>query len=252
MVKIESKDAFTAGTVPLAGHGGDEIEAYLARPLAPEPHGSVVVIHHMPGYDDATKEMVRTFAAHGYAAIMPNLHWRDAPGAAPDDAAAASRAAGGVPDARLLGDVAGAAAHLRGLPNSNGRVGSIGHCSGGRQSFLAACSLDLDAAVDCYGAFVVGEPPENFPLAVSSLVHLIPDLRCPVLGLFGAEDKYPSPEEVGELERELERHGKAHEFHIYPEAAHAFFAVDRPSYRPAAAMDGWRRVFAFFDEHLRP
>ena len=68
----------------------------------------------MPGYDRGSKEIVRRFAELGYDAIMPNLYWREAPGAAPDDAAATARAQGGVPDARLVGDVGGAAAHLRG------------------------------------------------------------------------------------------------------------------------------------------
>ena len=90
-------------------------------------------------------------AERGFDAICPNLHWRDAPGAAPDDAAAASRANGGVPDSRLIGDVAGAASVLRSVPTSNGRVGDIGYCSGGRQCVLAACHLDLDASVECYG-----------------------------------------------------------------------------------------------------
>ena len=92
---------------------------------------------------------------------MPNLYWRDAPGASPDDAAATARAKGGVPDDRLVGDVAGAMAYLKNLSNSNGKVGMIGYCSGGRQSFLAAVSLQLDAAVDCYGAFVTGEAREG-------------------------------------------------------------------------------------------
>ena len=89
-------DAMMAETIKVDGHNGDEIEAYLARPLAPGPSGGVVVIHHMPGYDAATKEMVRRFAAHGYAAICPNLYWREAPGASPDDASATVRAGGGV------------------------------------------------------------------------------------------------------------------------------------------------------------
>src|SRR6202046_214398 len=152
-------DALIAETITIAGHDGDEIEAYLARPLGRDSFGGVVVIHHMPGYDGGTKEITRKFAAHGYAALMPNLYHRDAPGADPDDAAAAARAKGGVPDERLVGDVAGAAAHLRGRDGSNGKVGVIGYCSGGPQSFLAACSLPLEAAVDCYGAFVGGTPP---------------------------------------------------------------------------------------------
>ncbi|MEV5746581.1 dienelactone hydrolase family protein [Actinoallomurus sp. NPDC052308] len=243
-------DAMMAETIPLTGHSGDPIEAYLARPLGPGPYGSVVVIHHMPGYDEPSKEIVRKLAAHGYMAIMPNLHYRDAPGASPDDAAAASRAAGGVPDERLVGDVDAAVRYLRSLPSSNGKVGTIGYCSGGRQSFLAACSLELDAAVDCYGAFVVGEVPENFPMAVRPIVDRTPDLSCPLLGLFGAEDQYPSPDQVKELEEELKKHGKTYDFHVYEGAGHAFFAVDRPNYRPQAANDGWQRVFGWFDRYL--
>jgi carboxymethylenebutenolidase len=243
-------DALTAETVWIRGAAGDEIEAYRARPLDQSPVGGVVVIHHMPGYDEQTKEITRTFAAHGYLAICPNLYWREAPGAAPDDAAAAARAEGGVPDARLVGDVGGAADHLRSLDESNGKVATIGYCSGGRQSFLAACSLPLAAAVDCYGAFVLGSPPEGMPLKVTPIGHLAKDLSCPLLGLFGSEDQYPSPDEVAELEKLLVENDKTFEFHSYEGAGHAFFAVNRPSYRPEAANDGWEKIWAFFRTYL--
>jgi carboxymethylenebutenolidase len=240
----------TAETVEITGHGGDRIEAYRAHPLDRAPAGGVVVIHHMPGYDAATKEITRKFAANGYLAICPNLYSREAPGADPDDAAAVARAQGGVPDGRLVGDVAGAAAHLRSLADANGKVATVGYCSGGRQSFLAACSLDLDAAVVCYGAFILTPPPEGLPLDIGPLGHLVPDLSCPVLGLFGAEDQYPAPAEVAELEGLLSAAGKEFEFHTYEGAGHAFFNTDRPSYRPEAAGDGWRRIWEFFGRTL--
>jgi carboxymethylenebutenolidase len=243
-------DAIMAETIHIPGHGGDLIEAYYARPLAPGPFGSVVVIHHMPGYDPQTKEIARTFAVNGYNAICPNLYTREAPGASPDDAAAAARAQGGVPDERLVGDVGGAATFLRSLENSNGKVGTIGYCSGGRQSFLAAVSLPLDAAVDCYGAFVVGNPPEGMPLKVGPIVDKTPNLSCPLLGLFGVEDKHPSPEQVGELEQALKAAGKTYEFHSYENAGHAFFSVNRPSYRVEAANDGWQRIWDFYGQYL--
>jgi len=244
-------EALTAKTVMIPGDGGDEIEAYLAVPDDGETaHGSVVVIHHMPGYDSPTKEITRRFAAAGYAALMPNLYYRDAPGASPDDAAATARAQGGVPDDRLVGDVAGAADYLRALPGSNGKVGVIGYCSGGRQSFLAACRLQLDAAVDCYGACVVTAPPSGFPLQVEPVVGLAKDLSCPLLGLFGADDQYPPPAETAELSRVLTDLGKPHDFHTYEGAGHAFFAVNRPAYRPEAANDGWQRIWDFYGQHL--
>jgi carboxymethylenebutenolidase len=243
-------DALLAETIMITGHNGDEIEAYSARALDEAPRGGVVVIHHMPGYDDQTKEIARNFADHGYNAVVPNLYWREAPGASPDDAAATARANGGVPDERLVGDVAGAMAYLKGLGNSDGKVGTIGYCSGGRQSFLAAVSLDLDAAVDCYGAFVVGEIPEGMPLKVTPIVDKTPSLSCPLLGLFGEEDSYPSPAQVTELEEALKANGKTYEFHSYPNAGHAFFAVNRPAYRVEAANDGWEKIFAFYGKYL--
>ncbi|HUY21535.1 MAG TPA: dienelactone hydrolase family protein [Acidimicrobiales bacterium] len=243
-------DSLRAETVQFAGAGGDMIEGYLAQPLEAAPAGGVVVIHHMPGYDEPTKEITRKFAAHGYLAVCPNLYWREAPGASPDDAAATARAQGGVPDDRLVGDVAGAIALLRSLDASNGKVATIGYCSGGRQSFLAACRLQLAAAVDCYGAFVMAPPPEGAPVTLRPLAHLAADLSCPLLGLFGADDAFPSPAEVGELEAILTQHDKTIEFHTYEGAGHAFFSTNRTSYRPEAANDGWERIWEFFGRHL--
>jgi carboxymethylenebutenolidase len=248
---VRMDEALTARTVRISGHGGDEIEAYLAVPDdGSSSRGSVVVIHHMPGYDASTKEITRKFAAYGYAALMPNLYYRDAPGASPDDAAATARAMGGVPDERLVGDVGGAAEYLRGLPGSNGKVGVIGYCSGGRQSFLSACSLQLDAAVDCYGAFIVSPPGEGMPLKVTPIVDLAKDLSCPLLGLFGADDKFPSTEETAELSKALDEVGKPHEFHTYDGAGHAFFDVAKPAYRPGAAIDGWQKIREFYGRYL--
>ena len=115
---------------------------------------------------------------------------------------------------------------------------------------LAACNLDLDAAVDCYGAFVTGTPPEGHPLKVTNLVDQLPNLRAPLLGLFGNEDSHPSPEQVDELDQILTDNDKPHEFHRYDNAGHAFFATERPSYRVEAANDGWERIAAFFKTHL--
>jgi carboxymethylenebutenolidase len=243
-------DAVLAETVNLAGHGGDVIEAYTARPLAAGPFGGVVVIHHMPGYDWASKEITRRFAVEGYNAICPNLHYREAPGASPDDAAAANRAAGGVPDDRFVGDAEAAMNWLKRLPNANGKVGTIGYCSGGRQSFLAACRLPLDAAVDCYGAFVVGTPPEGLGIKLTPILDQAEGIGCPMLGLFGAEDTHPSPEDVAAIDKRLSELGKEHDFHTFEGAGHSFFSVDRPAYRVEAANKGWELIWEFFGRTL--
>lgn len=245
-------EAMSAANVMLVGHQSDAINGYQATPTGAGPFPGVVVIHHMPGWDSATKEITRSFAAHGYNAICPNLYYREGPDADPDDAAAVARANGGVPDDRLVGDAGGAIAALRALPTSNGKVGVIGYCSGGRQSFLVAISLPVDAAVDCYGAFVSGSPPEGFPLKVTPLIDRTESLGCPLLGLFGLEDQFPSPDQVDELEQALIANGKTYEFHRYENAGHAFFSPNRTSFRPEAALDGWQRIFSWFETYLTP
>ncbi len=246
------ENALVAGDVWTTGHGGDEIPAYAALPQSPRPTGGVVVIHHMPGFDWATKEITRRFAAWGFAAVCPNLHHREAPGADSDDAAAANRAAGGVPDERLVGDVAGARDYLLSLPTSNGRSAVIGFCSGGRQSVLASCRLPFDGAVDCYGAFVLSSPPGDSGMVVQPLTDLLGELGCPLLGLFGNEDSHPSPVEVDELDARLTALGKPHEFHRFDGAGHGFFAIERAGYRASAAAEAWPLVRSFFDTRLGP
>lgn len=243
-------DGILAETITITGHGGDDIEAYSARPLGAGPFPSVVVIHHMPGYDRSTKEIVRTFAVYGYAAVCPNLFHRYAPGASAGDAAAAARAAGGAPDDQAMGDVAGAVHHLRRMPNANGKVGVIGYCSGGRQTYLAACTLDIDAAVDCYGGRVVATAEELSPAHPVAPIDLTSQLGCPLLGLFGEEDRNPSPEHVARMQQELEAHGKTFELHSFEGAGHAFFSTDRPSYRVDAAKEGWKLIWKWFGQHL--
>ena len=238
-----------AETIALTGHG-EEIEAYFARPLGPGPFPGVVVIHHTPGYDRATKEIVRTFAVYGYAAVCPNLHYRYGPGAKATDAAAAAIEAGGVPDDQCVGDVCRAVRFLRALPTANGKVGVIGYCSGGRQAYVVACSLDIDAAVDCYGGRVVATPEDLTPARPISPIERTPDLRCPLLGLFGAEDSNPSPEQTAQIEESLQANGKTYEFHTFEDAGHAFFSVDRPHYRVEAAKEGWKLIWDFFGRNL--
>src|SRR5215813_918068 len=122
----------------------------------------------------------------------------------------------------------------------------------GRQVYLAACTLrGIDAAIDCYGGGVVAKPEELTMRQPVAPIDYTKDLRCPLLGLFGREDRRPSPEDVVKTEEELKKWGKTHEFHMYDNAGHGFFSVDRPSYRQHAAVDGWEKVFQWFGRYLR-
>jgi carboxymethylenebutenolidase len=241
--------AFVSETVYFPGHAGDEIQAYAARPLADDRRGAVAVLHHLPGYDRETKEFVRRFADAGYDAVCPNLYSRVGRDVSPDDAAAAVRANGGVPDDQVMGDLAGAVDWLRALPTSNRKVAVIGHCSGGRQAFLAAATVHVDAAIVCYGGLIAGETPPQLPTMVP-LVDRAADIACPLLGLFGNDDQFPTPVQVDQIEQALRDAGNDFELHRYDGAGHGFFSPDRPAYRVEAALDGWDRIWAFLDQHL--
>ena len=245
------EEALSAKNVLITGHDGATVNAYQSLPDGDGPFPGVLVIHHMPGWDSTTKEITRRFAASGYNAICPNLYAREGLHVDPDDAAAAARAGGGVPDEQFVGDAGAAVNALRALPTSNGKVGVIGYCSGGRHTFLTAVSLPVDAAVDCYGAFVVGPLPDGFPLKIGPIVDKTPQLGCPLLGLFGLDDQFPNPEQVDELEAALKANNKTYEFHRYEGAGHAFFSVDRTAFRPEAALDGWQRIFSWFGTYLK-
>lgn len=244
-------EGMIAESIHFRGHNEHEIGGYLARPLGPGPYGGVIVIHHAPGFDEAMKEITRKLAAQGYLALCPNLHYRESSGD-PEAAANAVRAAGGVPDERCVGDVEGAIWYLRSLPSCNSKIGVIGYCSGGRQVYLAACTVpSLSAAVDCYGGGVVVPPERLSPRQPVQPIDMTRNLACPLLGLFGAEDPNPSPEDVARTEEELKRCGKTYYFHTYQNAGHGFFSVDRPSYRQEAAVEGWELVFEWFDKYLQ-
>ncbi len=237
-------DAMRAQTIRIPAADGAQVEAYYATPERGEPHGGVVVIHHAPGYDEATKEIARRFAAEGFAALCPNLYSRQDPAVPPREAAAQ------VADEQVTTDVAAAVEYLRGRPDANGKVGVIGYCTGGRQAVLAACELELDAAVDVYGAFATRSTPPGDKLPRTSIAHLLGKLSCPLLGLFGAEDPAPPPDEVKELADALTEHGKEFEIEVYENAGHAFFSVDSQKYRTTAALAGWQRVLGWFGRYL--
>ncbi len=234
----------------ISGANGDVINAYYARPLGPGPHPAIVLVHHMPGWDEWYREATYKFAHHGYATLSPNLYFRDGHGT-PEDVAAKTRAGGGVLDAQVVGDLDGAAKFLRAQPYVNNKVGIFGTCSGGRHAYLAAClTTSFDAIVDCWGGRVVMADSDLTPKQPVSPLSYTKDLHCPILGLFGNDDSSPPPQQVDQHEAELKRLNKPYAFHRYDNAGHGFFYYHRPAYRVEQTLDGWQKIFAFLEEHL--
>jgi carboxymethylenebutenolidase len=240
-----------AEVVAFAGHNGDKGEAYLARPSGSGSFPGVVLIHHMPGWNEWMMEQTRKLAHHGFAAICPHLYFREGPGS-PEDVGVRVREAGGVPDSQVMGDAAGALAYLRERAYSNGKVAVMGFCSGGRHAYLAGCTVPgFDAVVDCWGGNVIVDDPKHLnvkrPVAP---IDLTEKLAIPLIGLFGNDDENPTADQVNRTEAVLKKLGKSYEFYRYDGVGHAFFNYERSGFEPEPMLEGWKRVFTFLDKHL--
>ena len=249
-IRTDEYGGMQAETVTIPGYKGDRILAYMSRPLGNGPYPGVILIPHMPGWDEFCMETARRFSHHGITAICPNIFERFGHGL-PGDIATKAREAGQVADDSVMGDCQGALDYLNSLPYSNGRVGVIGMCSGGRHAFLAGCRVKgLNAVVECWGGGVVMSPEELSPSRPVAPIDLTSQLSCPLLGIFGNDDRSPTPQQVNQHEEELKKSGKDYTFHRYDGAGHGFWYYDRDAYRPVQAMDSWAKALEFFNRHL--
>jgi carboxymethylenebutenolidase len=234
----------------MTGGSGEQIHTYVARPDGDGPYPGVVLLHHLPGWDEFYREFARRFAAHGFIANAPNLYEAFGHGT-PDDVTAAARAAGGVSDASVVADAEAALNWILAHPTTNGKVGIIGTCSGGRHAVLAASQIQgFGAVADLWGGGVVMRPDQLNDRSPVAPIDLTPNLNAPIIGLFGNEDRAPSPEQVDQHEEALKAHGKTYQFHRYDGAGHGFFHYHAPSYRQQPAMDGWNKVEDWFNQYL--
>lgn len=231
--------------------GGQDIHAYYAQPAsAVAPRPGIVLVHHLPGWDEFYQEFAERLARHGYDVIAPDLYCR-AGHSTPDDVAAKVRSEGGVSDDQVVADLAAARAWLLDQPAASGKVAIMGSCSGGRHAVLTASRIPgFDAVVDLWGGAVVAGPDQLNDKRPVAPIDLTADLQAPLLGIFGNEDQSPSPEQVDIHEAELRRLGKDFEFHRYDGAGHGFFYHHTPRYRPEQAMDAWGKLFAFLQQRL--
>ncbi len=233
--------------------GGDTVQGYLARPSRPGTYPGVIVIHEAFGMVEHIRDLARRFANAGFIGLAPDLYSRVG-GPNPDDMQSVFPKMFGLADAQVVRDLEAAAAYLRGQEGANGKVGCIGFCSGGRQTLLFACSSDqVDAAVDCWGGFISRATPDALttPERPTPIMDLLPQLRCPLFAVFGAEDQNPTTAEAEEMRRRLEQAGKTFQIKVFENAGHAFLADYRPSYREGPANELWPQIISFFETHLR-
>ena len=232
---VTTRPQLQSGMMQYPSQDGTQINAYMSRPAAPGRYPGVIVIMEAFGMVEHIEDVARRFAEEGYMALAPDMYTREG-SPDPNNMEQVMQTMFSVPDSQAIADLEGAAIYLKNQPDSNGKVGNIGFCSGGRYVLVSACnSTNLDAAIDSAGGFIIED--EQTSQRPVSPIDMVPNLSCPLLGLFGEEDANPSPAHAARLQAELDKHGKTYEFRMYPNAGHAFFADYRPSYRAVAAQD---------------
>ena len=239
-------DGLTAGEVKIPAAGG-EMPAYRAMPATGGPFPTILVVQEVFGVHEYIKDVCRRFAKLGYFAVAPDLYARQADMSKVTDGAAAVAVMRRVPDAQVMGDLDATSAWAKVSGKADmSRLGITGFCWGGRITWLyAEHNADLKAAVSWYG-FVTGPKTEMTP---SQALDHVPDLHCPVLGLYGGQDKGNPQSALDQMKQAAAGAGKTVEIVVYPEAQHGFHADYRTSYDKPAAEDGWKRLQAWFKKY---
>ena len=240
-----STEGLAAGDVKIPVADG-EMSGYRAAPAGVAHPPVVIVAMEIFGLHEYIKDVTRRLAKLGAFAVAPDYYFRKGDLAKITDMSQLLPLVNGKPDAELLSDLDSTVAWAKSQGADTGRLGIIGFCRGGRTVWeYAAHSSDLKAGVAFYGTLV--DPPN--PLWPKSPTQLAPDMKAPVLGLYGGADQGISAAQIDAMKTALAANHKVAEFKIYPDAPHGFHADYRPSYRKDAAEDAWQQMQAWLKKY---
>src|SRR6202166_4339443 len=224
-----------------------EMPGYFARPTGVSKPPVVLVAMEIFGLHEYIKDVTRRLAKLGALAVAPDYYFRKGTDLTKiTDTQQLLPVVNSKPDAELLSDLDSTVAWAKSQGGDTGRLGIIGFFRGGRTVWeYAAHAGALKAGVAFYGPPV--DPPN--PLWPKSPTQLAPDMKAPVLGLYGAEDTGIPVATVEALKAALAANNKTAEVKIYPGAPHGFHADYRSSYRKEAAEDGCNQMQAWFKKY---
>jgi carboxymethylenebutenolidase len=226
-----------------------EMPVYYARPANAQNPPVILVAMEIFGLHEYIKDVTRRLGKLGAFAIAPDYYFRkgvdltkitEMPQLMP--------IVNGKPDAELLSDLDATVAWAKSQGGDTSRLGIMGFCRGGRTVWeYAAHNKDIKAAVAFYGSLV--DPPAQKSLWPKNPIELAPEMKAPVLGLYGEADQGIPVSQLDTLKGALQAAGKTFEIKIYPGAPHGFHADYRPSYRKDAAEDAWNQMIAWFKRY---
>ena len=238
-------DGLTAGETTFEVNGF-KVPLYYAAPAGKKNLPVVLVIQEIFGVHAYIADTCRRFAKAGYLAIAPELFARQGdPGQYGEMSKLMSEVVSKVPDAQVMADLDGAVQWAGAHGGNPAKVAITGFCWGGRITWLYAAHGPVKAGVAWYGR-LVGSATALTP---RHPVDIAAQLKAPVRGLYGGQDGGIPLDTIDKMKAALAQGSaaaKASEFVVYPDAPHAFHADYRPSYRKAAAEDGWAQALAWF------
>ena len=239
-------DGLDAGDTMIKVADG-EMPGYYAKPKGAVRPPVVLVAMEIFGLHEYIKDVTRRLAKLGAFAVAPDYYFRKGVDLTKiTEIKDLLPIVNAKPDAELLSDLDATVAWAKSQGGDTTRLGIIGFCRGGRTVWeYAAHSSDLKAGVAFYGPPV--DPPN--PAWPKSPMQLAPDMKAPVLGLYGAEDQGIPVAQVEAFKKALADDKKTAEFKIYPGAPHGFHADYRTSYRKDAAEDGWNQMQAWLKKY---
>jgi carboxymethylenebutenolidase len=239
-------DGLTVGDAKIKVADG-EMPGYFARPANAANPPVVLVAMEIFGLHEYIKDVTRRLAKIGALAVAPDYYFRKGTDLTKiTDIAQLLPIVNAKPDAELLSDLDATVAWAKSQGGDTNRLGIIGFCRGGRTVWeYAAHSGALKAGAAFYGPVV---DPQN-PAWPKSPTQLAPDMKAPVLGLYGGADTGIPVAQVEAMKAALADNKKTAEFKIYPDAPHGFHADYRASYRKDAAEDAWNQMQGWFRKY---
>jgi carboxymethylenebutenolidase len=235
----------TAGDANVKLPGG-EMPVYFAKPTDAQTPPVILLAMEIFGLHEYIKDVVRRLAKLGAFAVAPDYYFRKGVDLTKiTEISQLLPIVNAKPDAELVADLDATVEWAKSQGGDTGRLGIVGFCKGGRTAWIySAHNSNLKAAVAFYGPLV--DPPAQKSICPKSATELAPEMKAPVLGLYGEADQGIPIAQVEAMKAALQAAGKKGEFKLYPGAPHAFHADYRPSYRKEAAEDAWNQMVAWF------
>jgi carboxymethylenebutenolidase len=237
-----------AGMANVAVQGGN-MPVYFARPTNVAKPPVILVCMEIFGLHEWVKDITRRVGHLGAFAVAPDYYFRAETNGVDltkiDDMQKLFPIVNGKTDTELFADLDATVAWAKSQGGDTSRLGIIGFCRGGRNVWhYSTHNPNLKAGVAFYGTLV-----DKNGAAPKSSIDLAPEMKEPVLGLYGEADAGIPPDQVKQMEAALKAAGKNAEFQEYPGAPHGFVADYRPSYRKEAADDAWNKMTAWFKKY---